>query len=669
MQMKKGEMKNIVATDIPDTFGEDSLNIDHCIVLHLDNRGNILRMNRFGQEFLGIDEKTVLGKSLVETLLPEKSSSGDDQRGLIKNLLADPDKIIDFECDVRHGDGSLRRITWTTSRYIDAHGQMSRFICIGISRQAFISREKNIYAQYDLLESFLETSKVWAFAVDDEHRFFYVSPGVQANLGYSPEEVIGHLPGFLLDEEESIRVPKVIDDQIRQKDSLFNVTTIDNSKDGTMVWAEITNSFLYNEKGEFTGLIGLNRNIDAQKKAEETIVEREEELRYILDHAQVLLIVMDESGIIRSINQAGAHLYDREPEDMLGHVFTEFLPEFEREQAFQAFQHDYRAAIAKKATRTIGMSGIVNKISTPNGLRDILFYKTGVKFYREEQLLGLINTGVDITDIVSAREELKGHQENLERLVAERTAELESLQETMVRRERLVALGKLAGRVSHEIRNPLGTISSSLYVINEHTKEKEPGIARPIERADRAVHRCNDIIEEFLDFTRVHQLRKKTIDMDTWLNDLLDESENYREISLTRHFNSGASVEIDPDRLQRVLINILDNAKHAVEEKGEGCIVAESRMARNRFEIVIKDTGVGIGRETLEKVFEPLYSTKAIGVGLGLLICRQIVEQHGGGIDIDSEKGKGTTVLIWFPVNNGKTDSQLYGTTAYIDKD
>jgi PAS domain S-box-containing protein len=179
---------------------------------------------------------------------------------------------------------------------------------------------------------------------------------------------------------------------------------------------------------------------DNQKKGLLTLAEKE--FRFCFEHAQVLLIVTDEEGVIRSINRAGARLYGRQPEDMIGRLFTEFLPDFERERVLQVFKRDFQTAMAETGSRKVVMGGFVNKIITPDGLKDILFYKAGVKVFNNGKFEGILNTAVDITEIVKAREELKRHRNELEHLVAERTAELQGLQEEMIRRERLTALGK-----------------------------------------------------------------------------------------------------------------------------------------------------------------------------------------------------------------------------------
>lgn len=117
----------------------------------------------------------------------------------------------------------------------------------------------------------------------------------------------------------------------------------------------------------------------------------------------------------------------------------------------------------------------------------------------------------------------------------------------------------------------------------------------------------------------------------------------------------------DHDRLRRVIINVFNNACEAMREdaeKGSGrqdySLTISTRTINDRLEVLFRDTGPGIPPEVLEKIFEPLYSTKSFGVGLGLPTVRQIMEQHKGGIDISSQIGQGTSVLVWLPMRRAE---------------
>lgn len=267
------------------------------------------------------------------------------------------------------------------------------------------------------------------------------------------------------------------------------------------------------------------------------------------------------------------------------------------------------------------------------------------------QMAGSLETNVERRE--HAENDLKALNEGLEQRVNERTSELRAAQDELLRKERLAVLGQLTATVSHELRNPLGTIQTSLFTVSERTRDKGLGIERAIERMERNIGRCDVIIGDLLDFTRLRDLDRKTINIDDWVTQTLDEYAVPEGIALDRALDCGISLAIDGERLRRTLINVLDNACDAVAEgdSTEGTVTVSSRVNEGRLEISITDNGPGFPAEVLPKVFEPLYSTKSFGVGLGLPLVQQIMEQHGGGIEIGNQESGGAHVLLWLPVD------------------
>ncbi len=255
-----------------------------------------------------------------------------------------------------------------------------------------------------------------------------------------------------------------------------------------------------------------------------------------------------------------------------------------------------------------------------------------------------------------ADEELKKYSEHLEEMVQERTRELRETQETLIRREKLAVLGQLAATVSHELRNPLATIRVSATSLELNVRDKGLGVERSLDRIQRNITRCDNIISELLDYARMPDLRWQTVDFDDWINRLLDEQSLPEGIALDRDTVSGTHVPMDPERFRRVVINLMDNARQAIQAaappSGPGVMTVsvQTRIEGDRLRLVISDTGTGISPEVLPHIFEPLYSTKGFGAGLGLSVVKGIVEQHGGEIAVTSEAGKGTQVVVRLPL-------------------
>ncbi len=263
-------------------------------------------------------------------------------------------------------------------------------------------------------------------------------------------------------------------------------------------------------------------------------------------------------------------------------------------------------------------------------------------------------------DRLQEEDELKSYREHLEELVAERTKELETAHTELLRKEKFSALGKATAMVSHEIRNPLSVIRAAIYSLSQMFKGKAEDVDETLDRVIRNIARCDFIIEEMLDFTRIRNLNPGPININEWLERELDELIIPDSISLIQKLNSDIVISMDQERLHQCLVNIVNNAWQSMDEDNEQSdkkekakkknLTVESGIAGDRLEIIVKDSGSGISPDEMKKIFEPLYSTKATGVGLGMPRVKQIMEQHGGGIEVESVKGKGTEVKLWLPV-------------------
>jgi len=264
----------------------------------------------------------------------------------------------------------------------------------------------------------------------------------------------------------------------------------------------------------------------------------------------------------------------------------------------------------------------------------------------------------DITRQKEYEEELTAYRYNLERLVEERTGELKTAQEALISSEKMATLGRLTGVVSHELRNPLGTIRSSLYTIREKARKSNVDIERPLSRAERNIVRCDLIIEELLEYTRARELTTEKADLSEWLQSFLDEHAVPEGVNLNRSISEGVRVEFDKERLRRCMINLIDNACQAIlvaRNAGtkDARVLVVLRTTKNHAVIEVSDNGPGLGDMEPEKLFEPLFSTKSFGAGLGLPIVRQIIQQHGGEITIgNATKDEGAKAVMRLPLSN-----------------
>lgn len=237
-------------------------------------------------------------------------------------------------------------------------------------------------------------------------------------------------------------------------------------------------------------------------------------------------------------------------------------------------------------------------------------------------------------------------------------ASLERLREAeheLAKSERLAAIGEIAATVSHELRNPLGTLISSVAVLRHAAGEMPAQEQAELARIERNVWRCTRIIEDLLEFSRIREPVRRPIAIDAWIAEQFADHPGIEAVQVRRRLRAAATVRIDPERLRQALANVLANALQAIAARGaerepEGEIAVSTRREGRWLVIEVADNGCGMSDEVRRRIFEPLFSTKAFGVGLGMALVRRTMEQHGGEVTVQSSPGCGATVTMRLPL-------------------
>ena len=252
---------------------------------------------------------------------------------------------------------------------------------------------------------------------------------------------------------------------------------------------------------------------------------------------------------------------------------------------------------------------------------------------------------------------LKGHQSRLTGaqkgfvLVLEDITEKKKIEEELFRATKHASVGRLAAGVSHEIGNPLASISSLVQELL--TEDMSPFVKGSLSTINEHVHRIARIVRNLGDFARLYPRQK----MPTNLRDILESTlnlvrydKNFKKIDIHADVHDTPRLKIDPDQIQQVFLNLILNARDAMPDVGK--LEISVKQSNGYVEMLFADTGQGIDAEVKDKVFDPFFSTKGPtkGTGLGLSICYSIIKDHGGTIEIESEKEKGTRFIIKIPV-------------------
>ena len=247
-------------------------------------------------------------------------------------------------------------------------------------------------------------------------------------------------------------------------------------------------------------------------------------------------------------------------------------------------------------------------------------------------------------------EEIKRYAEELEMRVEERTAELVETHSRLVTQERIAALGRAAAEVAHEVKNPLaGLLLYSLHLKSTATN-LSPAEASVVDKIVATINHLNSRVEQILGFARPINLTLRSGNLNEMVNGVLEllrpqATANNVEVQLS--LDQQAQGMLDEASMRGALMNIMLNAIEAMREGGT--LSVATRQTGETIQLEISDTGRGIGEEEAKKIFEPFYTTKQQGLGLGMPYAKKVIEQHGGTVSLTSKLGEGTTISIALP--------------------
>lgn len=390
-------------------------------------------------------------------------------------------------------------------------------------------------------------------------------------------------------------------------------------------------------------IVGLLLHREENKiELEQLLRESEERFQKMFrEHNAIMLLIDPDQGEIVDVNQAAVSYYGY-PREQIISMPVDKINTLSAQEIKEAIQ------IAKKNQNNY----FEFKHRLANGeVRDIEAYSSPIIINNHPLLFSIIH---DTTERKRAEDELERYRDQLEVLVEDQTHKLKKAQSELLQRERLATLGEVTATVSHELRNPLGTIQTALFSIGDSLERRRPElVARPLELAERSINRCVNIIEELNSYTRVKDLVISEMALDDWVKTVIEEQSIPGEISCELDLSSNVQASFDNEKLRQAAVNLIDNAVHALQGKQSGnkLLRISTRLLDDKYELRFNDNGKGMSEEVQEKIFEPLFSTKGFGVGLGMVIVKNIVERHNGEIRIKSKINEGTTVTLRLPIS------------------
>lgn len=379
---------------------------------------------------------------------------------------------------------------------------------------------------------------------------------------------------------------------------------------------------------------------EGRKRAEEALVQERNLLQALIDNIPDSIFFKDNKNRFIRVNKAKAEHSGTTPENMIGKTDFDFFPQ---EQAKEAFADDNWVMKSNKA--------LVDKIEKVTHKDRTEHWISTTKIPRHNdngRVIGTMGISRDITERKKVEKKLEEYSKRLEKMVEERTRKLQDAQEELIRQEKLAVLGQLAGGVGHELRNPLGVISNAVYYLKMILTQADDTTKEYLDMISSEVRNSEKIISGLLNLSRTRSAEKEEIAVSELVANTLENQPPPKKVKVTTRIVSQLpSLFIDPRQIGQVLINLIINAYQAMSEGGKLTISAQAE--KEKVYLSITDTGCGISKENMKKLFEPLFTTKAKGIGLGLPVSKNLVKINGGSIKMKSKEGEGTTFTLILP--------------------
>ncbi len=617
-----------------------SMSLDMLSISDLDS-STFLRVNPAFEKILGYPEEELLDKSFLHFIHPEDVEA---TRAVVEQKLQMGSNVINFDNRYRCRDGTYRWLSWV------AHPQQEEGIIIAVARDIteWRKNQESLKKSKELLDATGRMAKVGGWELDAEtmevtwtnetYRIHGVSLGYKIIL----EEALNF---FHPDDRERMRqaVQRSLDYGEPYDMEIRFITA-----QGELLWTRTVCQPKVVD-GKTVKLKGTFQDISERKRMEQEIKKNEERLLAAQQIARLGYWEWETATDQLIWSDVMYQLYDIE----LGTPLTfEYL--LDRIHPGDRKQHEQLAAdlLAGKT----GPSFSYRIVRLDGSLRYI--YGVGMRKHDEKgALAGLKGTLQDVTELKTVEMAYRDSEARLK----EAQAETINLNLEMAHLNRIMTMNELAASFAHEINQPLGAIinnASVAKILNSNSVEGKGNLGEILEDIVGDAQRAGQIIRKIRGVMQKGESVFIPIDINNLIDSVIalyENSSNLHHISVvTEKDERLVPVKGDEVRLQQVLINLITNAMEAMSDSPQKVLTFKTLYSGDMVKISISDTGTGIEKGSAEQVFDPFYTTKRDGIGIGLRLCRSIIEEHGGKIWIESNGGTGTTFQFTLKVFSGE---------------
>lgn len=361
----------------------------------------------------------------------------------------------------------------------------------------------------------------------------------------------------------------------------------------------------------------------------------------IIEHIAHPVFVKDRDFRLVLINRACCDLLGRTHDEVIGRTDYELFPTSEADFFRNVDQRVFGTGQPIKVDEEpiTDASGQTHRLQTA---KVPLVDEAGVITH----IVGIIT---DVTQLKTAEEALRSANEELERAVEERSDALRDAQQALLRKERLAVLGQLAGGLAHQIRNPLAAMATAAAILRKKLGEHaDDDVRQALNVIREEVWEANRIITDLLDYARVKPPSRGDVSVQTLLDAAIEHAKPPPNVMITWEVDEGLMVRVDERQMRDALGNVVRNAIEAMP--GGGMLRITAHAGEDGTVIGVEDSGPGITRASIAHLFEPLVTSKPLGLGLGLSTARALVENQGGTIRCATQRGSGARFEIRVPI-------------------
>lgn len=468
------------------------------------------------------------------------------------------------------------------------------------------SLEKNFAKLFDMLPD-------PAIIVDGRGTFLAITPTVPKLTGYKREELIGS--NFMTSDLISAHSKRILVKNLAKRMLGFHLNPYEieiKSKDGKKMQFEL-NGVKINFEGTPADMV-IFRDLTERRKLIEAIEKEQERFQSIAESSGDWIWEINNKGKYTYSNPVVEKILGYTAKEVIGMDYCGLISQSSKQLTLvkDAFKKSKKINYTKKCFRKDGTAAILESHGNPI-------------YGGDGELLGFRGVDRDVT-------------------------EKKRMEEKLLISERFAAVGQLATMVAHDLRNPLQAIAGSVHFVKKATKgidnEKMTSVINCIESS---VKYSDKILKDLFDYSMEIRLELSEVDPKSVVRDALARIVIPDGIDVVEKVSCEPRICVDIDKLRRVVVNIVSNAFDAMPKGGK--LTITSKKVDKSLELIFKDTGDGIPEEKMGKLWTPFVTTKAKGMGLGLPICKRLIDAHGGQILVETQKGIGTCFIIMIPLD------------------